>query len=587
MKEAIEQIYKNRQKFILIGLTGRIGAGCTTVADFLCKEKDQQGIPLKNFSSGEINDRTRKQIILNNFYHENWTPFIKITVSDVMTLMLLENGIDEFKQLIKEACDECDAFFEQDENKIRRVFEEFESTKINLCFDRKAQDFDKKVTDSHKFIQKKLPDSASAIKEFLKSKGNAFYTKIYQLLGDNLRVYGKPSNISASEKSENIYSISEKVNTFIKIYREVKREKDEPVYIVIDAFRNPIEMMYFKERYSATYLIAINSKDEDITSRLSRGLNLSASDIEQLSKKENPEDDILKNLKAFVSQNIKSCIQKADIHISNSGTYGNNNFNELYGQLIKFISLIQHPGLVTPSNDEKMMQVAFTAKLNSGCLSRQVGAAVTNSSGSLVSIGWNSVAEGQTPCLLRSRSELLSGTQSDSYSDYEKSSKFLVGLKKHSQNVSEKGLNQSFCFKSIYNKIENEKNQVHTRSLHAEENAFLQITKYGGEPVKSGTLYTTASPCELCSKKAYQLGIKRIVYIDPYPGIASKQILQSGFLRPEMALFKGAIGSAYHRLYEQIIPYKDELDGLGASPKKEAAEKTAGVCTCGASCSKE
>ena len=107
-----------------------------------------------------------------------------------------------------------------------------------------------------------------------------------------------------------------------------------------------------------------------------------------------------------------------------------------------------------------------------------------------------------------------------------------------------------------------DKNQVHTRSLHAEENAFLQISKYGGEGIKDGTLYSTASPCELCSKKAYQLGIKRIVYIDPYPGTAQEQILLSGLYPPKVELFKGAIGSAYNKLYEPIISYKDELKAL-------------------------
>lgn len=67
-----------------------------------------------------------------------------------------------------------------------------------------------------------------------------------------------------------------------------------------------------------------------------------------------------------------------------------------------------------------------------------------------------------------------------------------------------------YCFKSIYNGMKKDKNQVHTRALHAEENAFLQIAKYGGAKIEGGKLFTTASPCELCSKKAYQLGIKEI-----------------------------------------------------------------------------
>ena len=299
-------------------------------------------------------------------------------------------------------------------------------------------------------------------------------------------------------------------------------------------------------------------------------------DIKKQSKKEY-QTQSLKNEEDFVSQNIQECIAKSDIFIVNNGKLEDKDSNviELYGQLIKYISLIRHPGLITPSNDEKMMQIAYTAKLNSGCISRQVGASVTNKNGSLKSIGWNSVAEGQTPCILRSKEDLLSNTTSKAYSQYEKSSEFKKMIQTTTDLNISFGLNQSFCFKSIYTKnTEKEKgNQVHTRALHAEENAFLQLAKYGSEAIKGGTLYSTASPCELCSKKAYQLGIERIVYIDPYPGIAKEQILKSGLFPPKIDLFKGAIGQAYHKLFEQIVPYKDELEcltmqqSLGANKK--------------------
>ena len=100
---------------------------------------------------------------------------------------------------------------------------------------------------------------------------------------------------------------------------------------------------------------------------------------------------------------------------------------------------------------------------------------------------------------------------------------------------------------------------MHTRSLHAEENAFLQLTKYGGVGIQNGILFSTASPCELCSKKAYQLGIKLIYYIDPYPGISQPHILSSGENPIEVRLFTGAIGAVYSRLYQPFMSYKDEL----------------------------
>ena len=87
------------------------------------------------------------------------------------------------------------------------------------------------------------------------------------------------------------------------------------------------------------------------------------------------------------------------------------------------------------------------------------------------------------------------------------------------------------------------------------------MSKFGGEGVAGGYLFTTASPCELCAKKAYHLGISKIFYIDPYPGISKDHILTFGSTgNPEMNLFYGAIGSAYISLYTPRMPYKDELE---------------------------
>ncbi|MCI5212396.1 MAG: hypothetical protein D3910_27255, partial [Candidatus Electrothrix sp. ATG2] len=181
---------------------------------------------------------------------------------------------------------------------------------------------------------------------------------------------------------------------------------------------------------------------------------------------------------------------------------------------------------------------------------------------------------GKVPCNLRSKLDLFDDDKNDedafslferenlkNNSDYQKlfseEKRQLIDLK------DEEGLNISYCFKSEYGSCEPEekKNQVHTRALHAEENAFLQIIKYGGRGIEGGMLFTTSSPCELCAKKAYQLGIKKIYYIEPYPGIATSNIIASGAKsnRPKLELFHGVVGRAFHNLYNPIIAYKDEL----------------------------
>lgn len=111
--------------------------------------------------------------------------------------------------------------------------------------------------------------------------------------------------------------------------------------------------------------------------------------------------------------------------------------------------------------------------------------------------------------MLRNVEHLLNYEDKSAYSDYElNKGEFRAKIDKmylsiiNNEEFQNKlaGRNVSFCFKDIQNEIEDGKNQVHTRSLHAEENAFLQIAKYGGQAISGGIPFTTASPCELCSK---------------------------------------------------------------------------------------
>jgi len=334
--------------------------------------------------------------------------------------------------------------------------------------------------------------------------------------------------------------------------------------------------LFFKQRYASFYLFSINTKETRLI-RLKKDLGLSSKQIKELDNKEYPKK--LEGEQVFTSQNIQKCIEISDIHIHNpdwNKTYS----KELCSQLAWYMALILHPGLVTPTAVERSMQFAYTAKLNSGCISRQVGAVVTDRDYSVKAVGWNSAPAGQVPCILRNAEDLLNGHDELAFSEYEqKNEKFKERFEETYKDVVKKaqqlsGRNVSFCFKEIQNEVESQKNQVHTRALHAEENAFLQIAKYGGQPLVGGILFSTASPCELCAKKAYQLGISEIIYVDPYPGIAIDNIIKSGKHRPEMTLYRGALGRAYHRLYQPFMNYKDELQLLTGYElkKKETPE---------------
>ena len=86
------------------------------------------------------------------------------------------------------------------------------------------------------------------------------------------------------------------------------------------------------------------------------------------------------------------------------------------------------------------------------------------------------------------------------------------------------------------------------RSLHAEENAIINLAKNSGALTEDAVLYTTTFPCNMCANKIAELGIRRVVYAEPYPMPEAWRILQQREVKVDM--FEGVKSSAYFRLYQ-------------------------------------
>lgn len=558
---AIDKIYEEISDFLVIGLTGRTGSGCSTSAKILsAKTLDLPDPGQSHF----VGNEQRKYRIIKKYIEKNREPFQWLQVRTIISSYILKLNYSRFCSLISntlnielsivtESLAEFKKTYELAHHRVNSYFKS-EENEINLLHAKKIEGYE--------IFFNWLPDFSNEIKSKISNIKTGGYTKVYQTVGDNIRSSGLAN--SKVFDQEKIFSFPALINTLIKSARHACIIKKIPCYIVIDAIRNPYEAVYLRDRYSGFYLMSINTNNDNRLKHLMESHKFTSVQIKDLDKKEYPEK--LTGHKKYISQNIQKCIELADIHINNprENQFGH---SELRAQLAWYVTLMLHPGLVMPTATESSMQLAYSVKQNSGCISRQVGAVVTDKRFSVKSVGWNNTAEGQVPCLLRSAEDLLNGFDEDAYSKYEKNDgdfrkalegKFnLIRRYKHLD-----GRNLSFCFKDLQNQVEQKKNQVHTRSLHAEENAFLQISKNGGQGVKGGILFTTASPCELCAKKAYQLGMSKIVYIDPYPGIATPHILSCGSHQPVLELFRGALGRAFYQLYQPIMPYKDELEVL-------------------------
>lgn len=488
----VDKIYKLRKNFVIIGLTGRTGSGCTTVAKILqTRHPEEFKSEYREINTAPINNDVRKNRIIYRYILKNWSPFTVVKASDIIFFYALLQSFDEFSKSLASSSnkEEGDGKFSeintahsneilQDLNKVKDKFEELSviAKDCNHFLGTESKDYSK--VDIDKFIKLILEDIPDFREELAKAleKSKKILSNELQTWGNNIRVYDSIVGSNQDNQSEHAPScLARKINQFIKLIRDYNKRDGNPTLIAIDALRNPYEVLYFRERYAAFYLMSINTTEQIRKQKLfEQGYR--NDEIKRLDEREGVKKEFKSQ---YTGLDIDKCIELSDIHITHDGTEYTNN-RKLTNQIITYISLMLHPGLVPPSPIERVMQVAYTAKLNSGCLSRQVGAAVTNEAFSIFSIGWNTVAEGQTPCSLRSLSDLVEKEDQTAYSNYEKQDvdfqgyikrvvecyrKHGVDFKFHENDVL-KGVNLTYCFKDVHNSrhVTGEiGNQVHTR----------------------------------------------------------------------------------------------------------------------------
>lgn len=641
-----DEIYRLRNNFSIVGLTGRTGSGCTKFAEIISHkiDFDKTNIirPPSKIKYIDPKDKNplfdnntvfkRKYQISYDYFKKNHSQYKSISYLSVIILYTINYGvrkkqihsvesmIDYIYNIIKNNFKKSETEIDNEYKGSIVTIEEIESLSSDYT----------KLYESFKPITKSIdamnnPDDLKLLyKCFFSQQFTLFAGRLFKLLskrdyyqgaflvhglGNKIRATGDPTLVDRVDESKHnissdfVYDLVKVINKLIKSWKANSQRKN--CHIVIDSLRNSLEIMFLKERYSAFYMIAIHN-DERCEKRIEERIKEitpkeNQNGIEKIKEKviwlDKGEHDG-SSIKAgrFFAPDVENCIQKSEIHINNPGSKieefdekeQRSNFYTMSEQWIKINALIHHPGLITPSQEERLMQIAFNTKFNSGCISRQVGAVITDKDQTVRSIGWNDVPKGSMPCNIRSLSDIINPNNINkldlSYSPFEKedtgksyedggnfSLKTKAKFNETLKLTNTLCINHSYCFKTLHNNYEGKDNQVHTRSLHAEENAMLQISKFGGQPLKGGTLYTTASPCELCAKKAYQIGLS-IVYIDPYPGISMKHILINGYNKPNIKMFTGIIGRAYNKLFEPLLSLKDELSLITGNKKEEAPD---------------
>lgn len=178
------------------------------------------------------------------------------------------------------------------------------------------------------------------------------------------------------------------------------------------------------------------------------------------------------------------------------------------------------------------MAMAYANSLRSSCLKRKVGAVIVDNFGNIFSSGYNEVPADQLPCLHEwgecYRSHLK-----------EKTLEMLNPMIKTNKEEDVKEI-----ISSQYKGLD------YCRALHAEENAILNVARFGSSfAIRGGNIFTTTYPCNMCANKIVQVGIEKMTYLEPYPLEEAKNILDNH--KVEQEHFEGVLFNGYFRFLKE------------------------------------
>lgn len=286
---------------------------------------------------------------------------------------------------------------------------------------------------------------------------------------------------------------------------------EKTVYI-IDSLKNPSEVDVLKAVYGELfYLIgAIQSQEERVANLASKirvplesreDSHAHAVELEKVDRKQSEDH----------GQQLDKTLNLCDYYIS----VANAHKAEVAIQVKRFFDLIHGNGVHTPTSDEYGMYVAYTAGLGSACLSRQVGASISDRDGNIISTGCNDVPKYRGGLYIASSDSDHRCYMDGSFcrNDFEKN-KIREDVEKILSEANVK--NAGDISKRVFKEARIKDLIEFSRAVHAEMEAIVSLGRRGGASTEGSTLYTTTFPCHNCARHIVAAGISKVVFIEPY-----------------------------------------------------------------------
>jgi len=307
---------------------------------------------------------------------------------------------------------------------------------------------------------------------------------------------------------------------------------------IINQLKHPDEVEALKGLYRGMfYLVGILCDERRrLTSLTSEGIeHKDAQDLILRDKKENSN----------FGQQLEKTMLSADLFINNSDP----NSSSTASLFSRFLKLIHGQHGITPTKQEIGMYSAYSASMQSACLSRQVGAAIFDKFGNSLAVGRNDVPkyggglysedDHITPqskdyrCIHRDQrchndmhKLILKGKITEQLNikakeNVEAIMKLLPASKtEEEQSTMREGLvkilNNEKTADNIYKKTPIKNLIEYSRAIHAEMDALMSLTRSNRAIEEGSILYTTTYPCHNCARHIIASGIEKVIYIEPY-----------------------------------------------------------------------
>lgn len=276
---------------------------------------------------------------------------------------------------------------------------------------------------------------------------------------------------------------------------------------IVNSLKHPEEVQKLRDIYAdGFFLIGVYSDEKRRYDYLTKNKRISAENTQKLMLRDADESDPF-------GQHTRNTFHLSDFFINFNG-----NSDKFQNDVWRTLDLVFGKPYVTPTFDEFAMFMAFSASLRSADLSRQVGAVMTKNK-NIVSTGANDVPEAG------------GGLYWPDYNDEHNSIVDKEDGRDYKRGFDSNALEKRAIIDDIISKIPVEHRDLikehikssrikditeYGRVVHAEMEAILACAR-SDISTKDAELFCTTFPCHNCAKHIVASGIKRVVYVEPYP----------------------------------------------------------------------